>query len=179
MVRKNQIMDSPALARSMARITHEIIERNNGVSGVCLFGVKRRGVPLAEMLAENIRRFEGVSVPVGTLDITKHRDDITPEERAKLSAECHIPCGLRDKTVIIVDDVMFTGRTARAAMEAVFAYERPKAVQLAVLIDRGHRELPMRPDYVGKNVPTARHEKVSVLLEEIDGETGVYILERE
>ena len=170
-------MDSPALARSMARITHEILARNNGSQHICLLGVLRRGVPLAKMLAENIRHFEGVSVPVGTLDITKHRDDITPEERAKMSAECHIPCGLRDKTVIIVDDVMYTGRTARAAIEATFAYGRPKELQLAVLIDRGHRELPIRPDYVGKNVPTSKEEIVEVSVDKTDKETCVYILE--
>ena len=175
MTRKNQIMDAAAIARSMARITHEILERNNGTAGLCLLGVKRRGVPLAAMLAENIRKFEGVSVPLGYLDIAKHRDDLSKEEKESLPSECHIPCDIRDKTVIIVDDVMFTGRTARAAMEAVFAHERPHAVQLAVLIDRGHRELPIRPDYIGKNVPTSKNEKIKVEMQDIDGDTGVYI----
>ena len=176
---KAQIMDATAVSRAMARITHEIIERNRGVGGICLLGVKRRGVPLAEMLAQNIERFEGVKVPVGTLDITKHRDDLTEQEKSKTVAECHFPCDIRDKTVIIVDDVMYTGRTARAALEAVFSFARPQAVQLAVLVDRGHRELPMRADYVGKNVPTSHSETVNVRLDEIDRETGVYICDLE
>ena len=175
MTRKNQIMDAAAITRSMARITHEILERNSGTAGLCLLGVKRRGIPLAAMLAENIRKFEGVSVPLGYLDIAKHRDDLSKEEKENLPSECHIPCDIRDKTVIIVDDVMFTGRTARAAMEAVFAHERPHAVQLAVLIDRGHRELPIRPDYIGKNVPTSKNEKIKVEMQDVDGDTGVYI----
>lgn len=177
MTRKNQIMDQNAVSRSIARITHEILERNNGTKGLCLLGVKRRGVPLAAMLAENIFKFEGVNVPLGYINISKHRDDISKEEKENTPYECHIPCDIRDKTVIIVDDVMYTGRTARAAMEAVFAYDRPQAVQLAVLIDRGHRELPISPNYVGKNVPTSKSEKIMVELDEIDGTTGVYITE--
>ena len=172
---RNQIMDESAIKRSLARITHEILERNNGSSNLCLLGVKRRGVPIAAILAENIKKFEGAEVPLGFLDIAKHRDDLTKEQKEGITAECEIPCDIREKTVIIVDDVMFTGRTARAAMEAVFAHERPHAVQLAVLIDRGHRELPIRPDYIGKNVPTAKSEKISVAMQEIDGECGVYI----
>ncbi len=172
---KAQILDATAISRAMARITHEIIERNDGVGRLCLLGVKRRGIPLAEMLAANIERFEGVRVPLGQLDITPHRDDLTEQEKQEITAECHIPCDIRDKTVIIVDDVMYTGRTARAALEAVFAHARPQAVQYAVLVDRGHRELPIRPDYVGKNVPTARTESVSVCVEAIDGETAAYI----
>jgi len=172
---KAQVMDATALSRAMARITHEIIERNRGAADICLLGVKRRGAPLAAMLAENIKRFEGVDVPLGSLDITLHRDDMTEQEKRDAAAECHIPCDIRTKTVIIVDDVLYTGRTARAALEAVFAHDRPRAVQLAVLIDRGHRELPIRPDYVGKNVPTSHTEKVAVTLEEIDGSTGVFI----
>ena len=172
---KNQIMDENAIKRSLARMTHEILERNNGSANLCLLGVKRRGVPLAAILAENIKKFEGAEVPLGYLDIGKHRDDLTKEEKESITAECEIPCDIREKSVIIVDDVMFTGRTARAAMEAVFAHERPHAVQLAVLIDRGHRELPIRPDYIGKNVPTAKSEKISVTMQGIDGECGVYI----
>ena len=175
MKQKAQIMDATSLSRAMARITHEIIERNQGVGNICLLGVKRRGIPLARMLAENIKRFEGVEVPFGYLDITKHRDDLTAEQKEDTVAECHIPCDIREKNVIIVDDVMYTGRTARAALEAVFAFARPQAVQLAVLVDRGHRELPIRPDYVGKNVPTSRNEAVAVRLSEVDGETAVYI----
>ena len=172
---KAQIMDATAVSRAMARITHEIIERNRGVGDICLLGLKRRGIPLARILAKNIERFEGVSVPVGTLDITKHRDDLTEEEKSETVAECHFPCDIREKTVVIVDDVMYTGRTARAALEAVFSFARPQAVQLAVLVDRGHRELPIRADYVGKNVPTSRSETVSVRVDETDGETCAYI----
>lgn len=178
MKQKAQIMDGAAIGRAMARITHEIIERNQGVSDICLLGVKRRGIPLSERLHENILRFEGVDVPIGTLDITRHRDDLTEEEKRGVEITYHIPCDLREKTVVIVDDVLYTGRTARAAMEAVFAHARPKAIQLAVLVDRGHRELPIRPDYVGKNLPTAKSERVSVNLAEVDGENAVYILEQ-
>ena len=176
-MKRNQIMDAGAINRSLARITHEILERNEGTEGLCLMGVKRRGIPLAGILADNILRFEGVRVPVGSIDIARHRDDKTKEEKENAPSACHFPCDIRDKTVIIVDDVMFTGRTARAAMEAVFTYARPRAVQLAVLIDRGHRELPIRPDYIGKNVPTSKNEKVTVAVTEFDGENGVYICE--
>ena len=179
MKQKAQIMDSAAMSRVLARITHEIIERNQGATELCLLGVKRRGVPLASMLAENIKRFEGVEVPVGYLDITPHRDDLSRQEKENLEKACHIPCDIRQKTVIVVDDVIYTGRTSRAALEAIFAHDRPRAVQLAVLIDRGHRELPIRPDYVGKNVPTSRSEKVSVCLDEVDGLSAVYICDSE
>ena len=168
-------MDEAALNRAMARITHEIIERNRGAEDICLLGVKTRGIPLAKMLADNIKRFEGVDVPLGHLDITLHRDDISHKDRQGTVSACHIPCDIREKTVIIVDDVLYTGRTARAALEAVFQNARPKAVQLAVLIDRGHRELPIRPDYVGKNVPTSQNERVSVAVIDTDGELGAYI----
>ena len=178
MKQKAQIMDGAAIGRAMARITHEIIERNQGASDICLLGVRRRGIPLAALLHENILRFEGVDVPVGSLDITRHRDDLTEEEKRDREVACHIPCDLREKTVVIVDDVLYTGRTARAAMEAVFAHARPKAIQLAVLVDRGHRELPIRPDYVGKNLPTAKSERVTVRLSDVDGEDAVYILEQ-
>ena len=160
---KAQVLDAAGIGRALARITHEIIERNRGVDGICLLGVRRRGEPLAAMLAANILRFEGREVPLGYLDITCHRDDITKEEREGVVANSHIPCDVRDKTVILVDDVLYTGRTARAAMEAVFAIGRPQAIQLAVLVDRGHRELPIRPDYVGKNVPTSKTEKIAVM----------------
>lgn len=173
--KKAMIMDEAAIGRALARITHEIIERNRGVEEICLLGVKRRGIPLAAKLAENIKRFEGVDVPLGHLDITLHRDDLTEADKQNTAGSCHFPCDIREKTVIIVDDVLYTGRTARAALEAVFANARPRAVQLAVLVDRGHRELPIRPDYVGKNVPTSKNELIAVSVEEIDGENGVYI----
>jgi pyrimidine operon attenuation protein/uracil phosphoribosyltransferase len=172
---RTQIMDESTIKRTMARITHEVLERNQGVGDLCVLGVRRRGIPLAEMLCANIRRFEGVDVPLGHLDITLRRDDMSDEEKEKYVAESFVPCDLQDKTVLIVDDVLFTGRTARAAMETVFAFGRPRAVQLAVLVDRGHRELPIRPDYVGKNVPTSRNETVAVRLHGVDGENAVYI----
>ncbi len=172
---KAKIMDELAISRAMARITHEIIEHNQGVDNVCLLGIKRRGIPLANMLSENINRFEGVRVPVGYLDITRHRDDLSDADKAELAGDCHFPCDITGKCVIIVDDVLFTGRTARAAMEAVFAYGRPDSLQFAVLVDRGHREVPIRADYVCKNVPTSLNEKVAVMMEDVDRETAVYI----
>ncbi|MBR7111199.1 MAG: bifunctional pyr operon transcriptional regulator/uracil phosphoribosyltransferase PyrR [Clostridia bacterium] len=176
---KAKIMDETAINRAIARITHEIIERNSGVDGVCLLGVKSRGVPLAKRLYANIEKFENKKVDLGYLDITRFRDDLSEKDKESISSECHIPCDIQNKTVIIVDDVLYTGRTARAAMESVFRSARPKAVQLAVLVDRGHRELPIRPDYVGKNVPTAKNEKIAVLLDEYDGESAVYICDKE
>ncbi len=168
---KAKIMDEAAIRRSMARITHEIIEKNRGVSDVCLLGVKRRGIPLAAMLAENIHRFEGVDVPIGHVDITLYRDDLAGE--LPITEGSEFPCTIEDRNVIIVDDVIYTGRTARAAIEAVFSFGRPKSIQLAVLVDRGHRELPIRPDFVGKNIPTSHEELISVMVDDIDGETGV------
>ncbi len=176
---KAKIMDDIAISRALARITHEIIEHNRGVEKVCLMGVKTRGVPLAEMLAENIERFEGVRVPVGHLDITLHRDDISEEKKKDYVSECSFPCDVTGMQIIIVDDVLYTGRTARAAMEAVFAFGRPKSLQFAVLVDRGHRELPIRADYVCKNVPTSLSEQVAVRLQATDGETAVYICDKE
>ena len=173
--RKTMILDEAAVGRALARITHEIIERNRGAENICLLGVKSRGVPLSKRLAENIKRFEGVEVPLGYLDITLHRDDLSEQDKQGVESSCFIPCDIRDKTVIIVDDVLYTGRTARAALEAIFANGRPSAVQLAVLVDRGHRELPIRPDYVGKNVPTSKSEKIAVAVKDHDGEEGVYI----
>ncbi len=172
---KTKILDEMSIKRSLVRITHEIIERNKGALDICLLGVKSRGEPLAKTLHDNILEFEGVDVPVGYLDITLHRDDISKEDKLVKAGANYIPCDIQDKTVIIVDDVLYTGRTARAAIESVFAIARPKSIQLAVLIDRGHRELPLKPDYIGKNVPTSRDEKVAVMINEIDGEDGVFI----
>lgn len=176
---KTKILDEIAIKRSLVRITHEIIERNKGAENICLLGVKRRGVPLAKMLHDNILAFEGVDVPVGYLDTTLHRDDLAEEDKIIKAGDCHFPCDVTDKIVVIVDDVMYTGRTTRAAIEAVFAFERPKAIQLAVLIDRGHRELPFKPDFVGKNVPTSSNEKIVLLLKETDGQDGAFICEKE
>lgn len=176
---KARLMDEAQVFRSMARITHEVIEKNSGAEHICLLGVKRRGIPLAYLLADNIRKFSGINVPVGSVDITLYRDDLTETAPLPLGKDCIIPCDLPNTTIIIVDDVIYTGRTARAAIEAIFKQGRPKAIQLAVLIDRGHRELPIRPDYVGKNIPTSRSEIVAVMVEPIDGETGVNLLENE
>lgn len=170
---KANLMDAPAMMRSLARITHEIIERNRGSADLCLVGIKRRGVPLAQILARNIQRFEGVDVPVGYVDITLYRDDLSLLSEAPATGDCSFPVDVTGKTVVLVDDVIYTGRTARAAIEAVFAAGRPKRIQLAVLVDRGHRELPIKPDFIGKNVPTAHDEIIHVLVEEIDGEYRV------
>lgn len=174
---KTQVMDENALNRAIARIAHEISERNDGVDDVCILGVKRRGVPFAERIKNCIMQFEGVEVPFGALDVTMNRDDYSEEKKRSLSTGSFVPFSITDKTVIIADDVLFTGRTAKAAIETIFEYGRPKCVQLVTLIDRGHRELPIRPDYVGKNVPSSKDETVAVRLSEIDGETGVYICE--
>ena len=170
---KAQIMDETQLQRSVTRITHEIIERNHGADHICLLGIKRRGIPLAEMIAGKIRQFEGVDVPVGHVDISLYRDDLTELSPQPGMSDCVIPCDVATHTIILVDDVLFTGRTVRAAIDAVIHYGRPKAVQLAVLIDRGHRELPIRPDYVGKNIPTSRSEVVLVKVAPVDGSCGV------
>lgn len=166
---KALLMDEAQMRRSLARITHEIIEKNHGCENIMLLGVKRRGVHLAGILAENIKKFEGIDVPVGYVDISLYRDDLTEIPQGAKAADCYFPEGVKDRTVVIVDDVIYTGRTTRAAIEAVFAEGRPRAIQLAVLIDRGHRELPIKPDFVGKNVPTSQDEKISVSVPELDG----------
>ncbi len=177
MDRKVQILDEATILRSLARITHEILERNGGVDGLVVLGVKNRGVKLSQILAENLKKFGGKEVDSGVLDVTMFRDDFTEEQKLQRKTESQIPCDLTDKVVIIVDDVLFTGRTARAGIEAVFSLARPKALQLAVLVDRGHREIPIRPDYVGKNIPTSIKEKVVV---QMDGEEkGVFITQKD
>lgn len=170
---KSTIMDEAAVRRSMARITHEIIEKNKGTDDLLFVGIKRRGVPLAQMLADNIEHFENVKVPVGSVDITLYRDDLTELGDIPSTGESSIPWDINGKKIIVVDDVIFTGRTARAAIEALFHFGRPREIQLAVLVDRGHREMPIRPDYVGKNIPTARSEIVSVCVDAVDGNTCV------
>lgn len=171
---KARIMDEDQIRRSLARITHEIIEKNQGAENICLLGIKTRGVPISRILADNIKKFEGIDVPVGYIDITSYRDDIS-EPTLVDDSGCHIPCDVKDHDIIIVDDVMYTGRTCRAAIEAVFRHGRPRSIQLAVLVDRGHRELPIRADFVGKNIPTAKNEKVAVKLNDTDGECFVAI----
>ena len=175
---KAQIMDQPSFERTLVRIAHQIVEKNHGVDGLCLIGIKTRGVPLARRLAANIRTIEGVDVPVGELDITLHRDDLSDIAERPVVSDSHIPFPVTGKTVVLIDDVLFTCRTARAALDAIMAIGRPARVQLFCMIDRGHAELPIKADFVGKNIPTALTEIVSVKLEETDGETNVSILEQ-
>ena len=178
MTTKTQLMDAAQLHRCVTRIAHEIIERNKGVEDVALVGVRRRGEPIARMLQQLIQRFEGVRVPVGTVDITFYRDDLTHKTLDPMLNRTEIPFPVAEKTVVLVDDVLYTGRTARAAMDALMDVGRARRIQLAVLIDRGHRELPIRADFVGKNVPTAVTEFVRVALPEYDGDTGVWLCDR-
>ena len=178
---KARIMDAKAVDRAIQRIGYEIVERNKGTESVVLIGIQRRGVPLARSIAEHIRTVEGVKVPTGTLDVTFYRDDLTflKERGNEERAETDIPFSVTGRNVVLVDDVLFTGRTVRAAMEALIEAGRPRTIQLAVLIDRGHRELPIHADYVGKNVPTSHAELVSVRLPGYDGgEDGVVLLEK-
>ncbi len=177
MTEKMQILDEQSVNRVIARISHEILERNHGVESLCFFGIKKKGVPFARRICQKIKEFEGKEVFCGELDITYQRDDLSLEKKQLLATNSVIPCDINGKTVVLVDDVLFTGRTAKAALESIFKYGRPKSVQYVVLVDRGHRELPLRPDYVGKNLPTSKHESVSVRFKEIDGETGVYLYE--
>ncbi|MBU5482967.1 bifunctional pyr operon transcriptional regulator/uracil phosphoribosyltransferase PyrR [Clostridium sp. MSJ-11] len=174
---KASILDDKSIKRALTRISHEIIEKNKGVEDIVLIGVKRRGYPLAERISKNIENFEGSNVPVGSVDITLYRDDLTSVDVQPQVSDEEIGVNVKDKNVIIIDDVIYTGRTVRAAIDAIFKNGRPKMIQLAVLVDRGHRELPIRPDYVGKNIPTSKSEIVSVEVEEIDGVDSVKIYE--
>ena len=173
------LMDEASINRTLIRIAHQIIEKNHGVENICLVGIKSRGVPLAHRLAENIENIEGVKVPVGELDITLYRDDLSPVCDSAIVNSSHIPFSVKDKIIILVDDVIFTGRTVRAALEAIMSLGRPAKIQLFAMIDRGHAELPIKANYVGKNIPTSRSEFVSVKLQETDGETNISILEQE
>ena len=172
-VKKKTILDADAIRRYLVRISHEIGEKNKGVENVVLVGIRTRGVPLAQRLAEQVAEIEGVKVPVGSLDITLYRDDLSTLAYNPIVKETELDFDINGKTVILVDDVLFTGRTIRCALDALIDMGRPKAIQLAVLVDRGHRELPIRADYVGKNVPTSTSETVDVTLAEIDGEDEV------
>lgn len=179
MIFKSELMDEQAVNRALLRMAHQIIERNDGCDNLVMLGIMTRGVPLAQRLAENIRSVGGSEIPVGDLDITLYRDDLSPASLDPVVRGSHCAVDVVGKTVVLVDDVLYTGRTARAAMDAVLSsLGRPARVQLAVLVDRGHRELPIRADYVGKNVPTSRNELVSVRLAELDGETRVCLLDR-
>lgn len=174
---KNRIMDSDEIRRAVSRISHEILEKNKGTENLVLIGIRTRGVPLAERIRKKITEFEGVSVPLGLLDITLYRDDLSTIDVQPVLHETKVPFSIEGKIVILVDDVLFTGRTVRAALDALIDFGRPKKIQLAVLVDRGHRELPIRADYVGKNVPTSGREIISVCLEEIDGSEEVLLHE--
>ncbi len=169
------IMTADEIRRATVRLSHEIVEKQAGTEGLLLIGIQRRGVPLARRIAAAIGDNEGVQVPVGALDITFYRDDLSLIAQQPVVKGTELPSGIDGRTVVLVDDVLYTGRTIRAAMDALVDFGRPQAIRLAVLVDRGHRELPIRADHVGKNVPTSREEIVRVHLEETDGEDGVEI----
>lgn len=167
------LMDESAIKRSLTRIAHEIIERNHGTENIVVIGIRSRGVPLAKTIAENIRNIENTSIPVGELDINLYRDDLTQAHDLPEVNTTKIDFDINCKNIILVDDVLFTGRTVRAAIEALFKLGRPASIQLAILCDRGHRELPFRPDFVGKNIPTSLSEHICVELPEYDDNTAV------
>ncbi len=177
LVHKASLMDQLGVERALTRMAHEIIERNRGAEQLALVGIHTRGVPIAEHLALLIERFEGTRPPLGKLDITLYRDDLTEIALQPIVKRTEIDFDVTGRRIVLVDDVFYTGRTARAALDALIDLGRPDVIQYAVLIDRGHRELPLRADYVGKNVPTSRSEVVKVRLESIDGDEGVDLLE--
>ena len=170
------VLDSQAIDRALTRISHEIIERNCDAGELCIIGIQRRGVPIANQIGECIKKFSEINVHIGELDITKHRDDLDDTASLETINETVIDFPIHNKIVVLVDDVIYTGRTVRAAMDALITLGRPSCIQLAVLIDRGHRELPIRGDYVGKNIPTSRSERIKVNLPEIDNKKNVAII---
>ena len=174
-----EVVEQVTMKRALTRITYEIIERNQTIQDVVLIGIKTRGIYIASRVADRLKQLEGIEVPVGELDITLYRDD---KKETPAEAELHssdIPVSLEGKEVILIDDVLYTGRTIRAAMDAVMDYGRPRKISLAVLVDRGHRELPIRADYVGKNIPTAKTEEILVEMQELDGKDRIMILKEE
>ncbi|MDH7576467.1 MAG: bifunctional pyr operon transcriptional regulator/uracil phosphoribosyltransferase PyrR [Bacillota bacterium] len=172
---KAQILDAEGIRRALTRIAHEILEKNKGTQDLVLIGIRRRGVPLAQRIAAKIKEIEGTAVPLGILDITLYRDDLSRLGYHPVIRKTEVPFSITDKKVVLVDDVLFTGRTVRAALDALMDLGRPQLIQLAVLVDRGHRELPIRADFVGKNVPTSQREIISVHLQEVDGIDKVVI----
>ena len=174
---KTVLMDSEGIRRALTRISHEIVEKNKGVENIVLVGIRTRGVPIAERLADTIEAIEGKRPPVGVLDITLYRDDLSTLSYQPIVHPTELPVDISGKTIVLVDDVLYTGRTIRAALDALIDMGRPKTIQLAVLIDRGHRDLPIRADFVGKNVPTSSREVVSVQLNKTDGSEKVVIKE--
>lgn len=179
MKEKAKILDQETMTRSLVRIAHEIVEKNKGIQDVCIVGIRTRGVYLANRLAGYIKNIENKEIPVGILDITLYRDDLTMIASQPIVHKTEIDFDMENKNVILVDDVLYSGRTIRAAMDALIDLGRPKTIQLAVLIDRGHRELPIRPDYVGKNIPTAKNETVEVHLAEVEGQDEVVLVEKD
>jgi pyrimidine operon attenuation protein/uracil phosphoribosyltransferase len=171
------ILNREDIRRAITRIAHEIVERNHGCDGIVLIGVHTRGVPIAKRIAANISLFEQAEVLVGDLDISLHRDDLTSLEVQPVLRPTNIPTDIQGKRIVLVDDVLYTGRSIRAAMDALIEFGRPQYIQLVVLVDRGHREIPIRADYVGKNMPTSRDEQVKVRLEEVDGIDEVVIVQ--
>jgi pyrimidine operon attenuation protein/uracil phosphoribosyltransferase len=178
MKEKSIVLDQETVSRSLVRMAHEIIEKNKGIGNLCLVGIRTRGVHIANRLAENIKKIESKDIPVGTLDITLYRDDLTLIAYQPVVHKTEIDFDISGKDLVLVDDVLYSGRTIRAALDALIDLGRPNTIQLAVLIDRGHRELPIRPDFVGKNIPTAKDETVQVRLSEIDGIDQVVIMEK-
>jgi pyrimidine operon attenuation protein/uracil phosphoribosyltransferase len=174
-VAEREILSADEIRRGLVRIAHEIVEKHGGTAELALVGVQRRGVPLAERLAESIADHEGATIPVGAIDITFYRDDLSMVAHQPVVKGTDLPFDPNGLTIVLVDDVLYTGRTIRAAMDALMDFGRPRAIRLAVLVDRGHRELPIRADHVGKNVPTSREEVVHVRLREVDGRDDVVI----
>ena len=172
---KAAIMNAREMARAVKRMAHEVVEANKGVENLVLLGIQRRGVPLARRLGEAIRQVEGREVPSGALDITFYRDDLSKLGPSPQVSSTEMPFDVNEKIIILVDDVLYTGRTVRAALDVIMDWGRPQAIRLAVLVDRGHRELPIRPDFVGKNVPTSQREIIKVKIEEIDGTEEVVV----
>ena len=176
---KAALMDGQTMMRSLMRMSHEIVEKNKGIEDVVLVGIKRRGEPLAEIIARNIEKIEGKRPECGVIDINYYRDDLEPALDAPVVKKCELPFSVVNQKVVLIDDVLYTGRTVRAAIEAIFSLGRPKAIQLAILVDRGHRELPFRADYIGKAVATSKKEIIRVKIPPIDDETGIDLYERQ
>lgn len=174
---KGTVMDEIQIGRALMRISHEILERNSGAQNIVIIGIRKRGDSLAKRIKEQIKDIESVDIPFGVLDITLYRDDFTTIDYKPIVGKTEIPFDVTGKIVVLIDDVLYTGRTVRAALDAIVDFGRPKEIQLAVLVDRGHRELPIRPDYIGKNVPTSENELVEVRVKEVDGEDRVILKE--
>jgi pyrimidine operon attenuation protein/uracil phosphoribosyltransferase len=178
MAEGSRIMDEPAVNRALVRIAHEIVEEIGGTDSLALIGIQRRGVQLAETIRDEIRKFEDVEVPLGAMDITLYRDDLQEVAEQPIVEETDLPFDVTGRVVVIVDDVIYTGRTIRAALDEITDFGRPRRILLAVLVDRGHREIPIRPDFVGKNVPTSSLQQIKVKVHELDGELAVDLVER-